>query len=102
MEVRSYRTDRLQVRQQVLGDFRKASVLAEGEREGLYARIEKLDFELSIGDGLRLPYQLVYPLFGDRANALFVNVNSAGRGRRLPIDQNAKFHECSWRWRSHD
>jgi hypothetical protein len=52
---------------------------AERERESLHARIEKLDFELSIGDGLRLSDQLVHPLFGNCAVALFVNVNSVSR-----------------------
>ena len=66
------------------------SPLAECECEGLHARIEKLDFELAIGDGLRLPDQLVQPLFGHHAVALLVDVNSVSRARRLPIDQHAK------------
>jgi hypothetical protein len=37
---------------------------AERERKSLHARIEKLDLELSISDGLRLSDQLIQPLFG--------------------------------------
>src|SRR5262245_64842366 len=49
---------------------------AEGERKSFYARIEKLDLELSVNDGLRLPDQLIEPLFGNRAVALIVHVLS--------------------------
>jgi hypothetical protein len=35
-------------------------------------RIEKLDLELSISNGLRLSDQLIQPLFGNRAVALVV------------------------------
>jgi hypothetical protein len=35
--------------------------LAERERKSLHARIEKLDLELSIVDGLRLSDQLIQP-----------------------------------------
>src|SRR5207249_1935989 len=65
---------------------------AERERERLHARIEKLDRDLSIGDGLRLSDQLIQPLFRNRAVALVVNVKSVSRARRLPIDQHAKSH----------
>lgn len=37
----------------------RQSQSAEGEGEGLHARIEKLDLELSIGKGFRLANQLV-------------------------------------------
>ena len=60
------------------------SPLAECECEGLHARIEKLDFELAINDGLRLADQLVQPLFGHHAVALLADVNSMSRARRLP------------------
>ena len=43
---------------------------AERERKGLHARVEKLDLELAIGDGLRLADQLVQPLLGHCAVAL--------------------------------
>src|SRR5258707_12630614 len=55
---------------------------AEGERESLHARIEKLDLELAISNGLRLSDQLIQPLFGNRAVALIVNVNSVSLARR--------------------
>jgi hypothetical protein len=48
--------------------------------KALQAQVEKLDFELSIGDGLRLCDQLVHPLCGNRSVALFVNVNSVSCG----------------------
>jgi len=41
---------------------------AEREHKGLHARIEKLDLELSIGDGLRLSDHLIQPLFGSWGN----------------------------------
>src|SRR4051812_46493284 len=75
---------------------------AERERESLDARTKKLDFELAIGDGLRLPDQLVHPLFGRRAVALFVNVDAVRRARRLPVDQHAEFHGHARRRWAHD
>src|SRR5215510_13601558 len=75
---------------------------AERERKSLHARTQKLDLELSIGDGFRLSDQLVQTLFGHRAVALLVNVCSVGRARRLSVDQHAKFHGRSWRCRTHD
>jgi hypothetical protein len=75
---------------------------AERERKSLHARIEKLDLELSISDGLRLSDQLIQPLFGNRAVALGVNVNSVSSARRLSIDEHAKSHGSSSRCRSHD
>src|SRR5207237_5238938 len=63
---------------------------AERERESLHARIEKLDLELSISNGLGLPDQLIQPLFCKRAVALVVNVNSMSSARRLSIDAHAK------------
>ena len=75
---------------------------AERERKNLHARIEKLDLELSISDGLRLSDQLIHPLFGNRAVALVVNVNSVSSARRLSIDKHAKAHGSSSRRRSHD
>jgi hypothetical protein len=67
-------------------------VLAKGERKNLHARTEKLDLELAVGDGLRLPDQLIQTLFAHRAVALFVNVNAVSRARRVPIDQHTKSH----------
>src|SRR5258708_38417808 len=75
---------------------------AERERESLHARIEKLDLELSISNGPRLSDQLIQPLFGNRAVALVVNVNSVSSARRLSIDEHAKSHGSSSRRRSHD
>src|SRR5712691_2414050 len=45
---------------------------AERERKSLHARIEKRDRELPIGDGLRLPDQLIESLCRNRAIALVV------------------------------
>src|SRR4029453_9926535 len=75
---------------------------AERERKSLHAGIEKLDLELSISDGLRLSDQLIQPLFGNRAVALVINVNSVSSARRLSIDEHAKAHGSSTRCRSHD
>src|SRR5437867_2112132 len=75
---------------------------AEREHKCLHARIEKLDLELSIGDGLRLSDQLIQPLFGNRAVALVVNVNSVTSARWLSIDEHAKSHGSSSRCRPHD
>jgi hypothetical protein len=62
-------------------------ILASAEREAknLYARIKKLDFKLTIGNWTGLPDELVQTLFGHRAAALFVNVNSVRRAWRLSI-----------------
>src|SRR5262249_3753679 len=76
--------------------------LAEGERIGFHARIEKRDLEQSISDGLWLPDQLIQPLFAQRAVALVVNVTSVSRARRQSIDEHAKPHGRSSRRRSHD
>jgi hypothetical protein len=75
---------------------------AERECKGLQVRIEKLDLELSIGDGLRLPDQLVQALLRDCAVALLVDIASVDRTWRLSIDQHAKSHGDSWRFRTHD
>src|SRR6266545_4716749 len=75
--------------------------LAEGERIGLHAPIEKLDLEQSISDGVRLSDQLIQPLFGHRAVALLVNVKSVSSAWRLSIDEHAKPHRRSSRCRSH-
>src|SRR5215475_8978164 len=72
------------------------------ERKNLRARPEKLDFELAIGDGLRLSDQLVQTLLGDRAVALFININTVSRAWRLSIDQHAKSHGRCRRSRAHD
>src|SRR5438552_4787949 len=74
----------------------------ERERKGLHARIEKLDLELTISDGLRLPDQLIHPLLGDRAVALVVDVDSVSSARRFPIDEHAKAHGSPWHSRPHD
>src|SRR5262245_61444160 len=75
---------------------------AEREREGFHVGIEKFDFELPIGDGLRLSDQLVQPLLGHLAIALFIDVASVRCAWRLSIDQHAKSHRRSWRFRAHD
>jgi len=71
--------------------------ISERERKSLHARTEKLDLELSIGDGFRLPDQLVETLFGTVPFPLLVNVDSVSRAWRLSIDQHAKSHGRSWR-----
>ena len=76
--------------------------LSERERKSLDTRIEKLDFELSISDGLRLSDQLIQPRLCNSADALVVYVNSASSARRLSIDEHAKSHGSSSRCRSHD
>ena len=53
--------------------------LAEREREGLHAGIEKLDLEQPIGDRLGLPDQLIQALLGDRAVALVVDIDAVSR-----------------------
>src|SRR5260370_15942490 len=75
---------------------------AERERKSLHARIEKLDLELSISNGLRLPDQLIQPLVSRRAAAPLVNVNSVSSARRLSIAEHAKAHGRSPRRWSHD
>src|SRR5260370_19486597 len=75
---------------------------AEREHKSLHARIEKLDLELSISNGLRLADQLIQPRFGHRAVALLVNVTAMSRARCLPIDEHAKAHGGSSRRWSHD
>src|SRR5215213_11426610 len=75
---------------------------AERERKSLHPRIEKRDLELSISDGLRLSDQLIQSLFGNRAVALVVNVNSVSSARGLSIEEHAKSHGSSSRCRSHD
>src|SRR5215204_3197567 len=75
---------------------------AERERKRLHPRIKKLDLEVSISDGLWLSDQLIQPLFGNRAVALLVNVDSVSSPRRLPIDEHAKSHGGSSRCWSHD
>src|SRR5919112_962983 len=71
---------------------------AEGEAKSLHPRIEKLDLEVSVADGPRLPDQLVQPLFANRAVAL-------GSVSGLPAAARRYGHEparrCSSRCRSH-
>src|SRR5215211_2822098 len=74
---------------------------AERERISLHSRLEKLDLELLISDGLRLSNQLVQPLFANRAVALVVNVDSVSSARRLSIDEYAKRHRQTSLGRSH-
>jgi len=75
---------------------------AERERESLHARIEKLDLELPISNGLGLSDQLIQPLVGNRTVALVVNVTSMSRARCLSIEEHAKAHGRSPRRWSHD
>ena len=63
---------------------------AERKRKSLHARIEKLNFEQSIRDRLRLSDQLVQPLLDNVADAVIVDVDAVSSTRRLSIDQHAK------------
>ena len=63
-----------------------ASLLAEREGERLHTGIEKLDFELAIGDRSRLSNQLIQAVLGDSTFALVVDVASMVRTRRPSID----------------
>src|SRR5215211_4866612 len=74
---------------------------AEGEAISLHARIEKLDLELPINDGLGLSDQLIHSLFGNRAVALLINIDSVSTIRRLSIDEHAKWHRQTSLGRSH-
>jgi hypothetical protein len=74
----------------------------ECEREGLHARIEKLDLEQPIGDWRRLANQLIQPLLGDYADTLIINVDTVSGADWLSIDQHPKPHRGPWRGRSHD
>src|ERR687895_2755457 len=75
---------------------------AEREAISLHPRIEKLDLEESIGDGLGLPDQLVEPLFAKGAFAPLVDVGSVSTIRRLSVDEHAKRHRSFSRCGSHD
>src|SRR6516164_7638132 len=75
---------------------------AEREGESFHAQAKELDCELSIGDGLWLPNQLVQTLFGDGTVALLVNVDAVSRAWRLSIDQDAKSHGSFRPSRAHD
>src|ERR687885_2485571 len=75
---------------------------AEGEREGLNARIEELDLEVAVGDGTRLADQLIQPLLGHRAAALGVDVAAVRLARRSPVEPHAKAHGGASRGRSQD
>jgi hypothetical protein len=75
---------------------------AERERRSLDARIEKPNLEQSLRDGLHLSDQLIHPLFGNRAVAFGVNVNSVSSARRLSIESHAKSHGSASRCRPHD
>src|SRR5919202_329629 len=63
---------------------------AEGEREGLHARIEELDLELAVEDGPRLADQLIQPLLGHRALARGVDVAAVRLARRSPVEPHPK------------
>src|SRR5215207_10226104 len=74
---------------------------AEREAISLHTRIEKLDLELPVSNGLGLSDQLIQPLFGNRAVALIVNVCTVSSARRISVDEHAKRHRSSSRWGSH-
>ena len=63
---------------------------------------QKLDFELAIRDGARLPDQRVHPLFGYRAVTLLVDVDAMGGAWRLSFDQHAESNGRSAAPPAHD
>src|SRR5205823_1716660 len=75
---------------------------AEGECKSLHTRIEKLDLELSIGDRPLLADQLIQPLVGHRAVALFVDIGSMRSTGWLSIDEHTKTHGSPPRCGSHN
>src|SRR5438445_4949360 len=74
---------------------------AEREHKSLDSRIEEFDLELAIGDGFRLPDQLIKPLLGGRAVALGVDVDSVTGARRVPVDEDRKTNGRPWGRGSH-
>src|SRR5829696_2828754 len=74
---------------------------AEREAITLHSRIEKLDLELAVSNGLGLSDQLVQPLFANCAVALLVDVGSVSGARRLSVDEHAKRHPHTSLGRSH-
>jgi hypothetical protein len=80
------------------GSFRPAST--ECKRIQLNAGIEKLDGDLMIDDGPRLPNQLVHALLSNGSVALVVKINARGGANRLSIDERPKAYWGSVR-RSH-
>jgi hypothetical protein len=65
---------------------------AEGKRERVHAGIEKLDLELSVRDGFRLPDQLVHPFLSGGSLAAVVDVEAVICAGRLSVDAHAKSH----------
>ena len=63
---------------------------AESKRESFNTRIEKLDFEPSIGDWYALPDQLIHPLFSNCAVSIAVHINSVSLSQWESIDVDAK------------
>ena len=63
---------------------------AEREHISFCAGIEKFDLEQTIRNGLRLPNELIEPLFHDGAIALLVDVGAMGLPRRTSIEENAE------------
>src|SRR5262245_50140182 len=75
---------------------------AEGETKSLNAGFEKLDLEQAIRDRLRLPDQLIEPLFANGTPPVLVDGEPARSTGRLSIDQHTKPHRCALRGRAHD
>src|SRR4029450_2285035 len=63
---------------------------AERKGEGLDARGEELDLELTILDRARLPDELIQALLRCRSIALGVHVAAVSRPRRLSVDEDGK------------
>jgi hypothetical protein len=78
------------------------SDLAEGEGVGLNTGIEERNLECVLSNRANLSDELVEPLFGNRAVAFAVNVNSVSSARWQAIDENPKSHRTLSRCRAHN
>src|ERR1700722_5614852 len=71
---------------------------AEGKRKGLYARIEKPDFECAIGDRASLPDNLIEPLLIDGTVARGIDIRAVVFAGRRTVDCHTKLDRlCAWR-----
>src|SRR5690348_12024994 len=71
----------------------------EGEGKSLGAGVKKLDLEAAVVDWLRLPDQLVEPLFTHRAVALLVNVPAMRSAWLLSVEAHLETRgraSCGW------
>src|SRR6266567_4701481 len=66
--------------------------LSDSEAVGLNTGVGEGDLESAVGDGAGLADELVYPLRGDRAVAIAVDVASVRVAGWLPVDEDAASH----------